>query len=54
MRCHGEPARRRVKVREETRRAWLVAYLPAGVVSPEETGRALASLLGRLSSVTAG
>lgn len=44
----------RVKVREETRRAWLVAYLPAGVVSPEEAGRALASLLGRLSSVTAG
>ncbi len=34
----------RVKVTEETRRAWLVAYLPAGVMSPEvvdETSRRL-------------
>ena len=30
---------RRVMVRQETKRAWLVAYLPAGVVD-EETARA--------------
>jgi DNA/RNA-binding domain of Phe-tRNA-synthetase-like protein len=42
----------RVKVRAETRRAWLIAYLPAGVVSREAAGGALAALLGDLSSVT--
>lgn len=35
----------RVKVRDETRRAWLVAYLPQGVVHPEEAARRLESLL---------
>jgi DNA/RNA-binding domain of Phe-tRNA-synthetase-like protein len=35
----------RVKVRDETRRAWLVAYLPRGVVRPEEAARTLDSLL---------
>ncbi|HVR96595.1 MAG TPA: phenylalanine--tRNA ligase beta subunit-related protein [Thermoanaerobaculia bacterium] len=36
----------RVKVRDETRGAWLVAYLPQGVVRPEEVEKTLASLLG--------
>jgi DNA/RNA-binding domain of Phe-tRNA-synthetase-like protein len=44
----------RVKVKGETRRAWLVAYLPAGVVSRDEAGRALAAFLARLSTVEAG
>jgi DNA/RNA-binding domain of Phe-tRNA-synthetase-like protein len=35
----------RVKVTPETRRAWLVAYLPADVVTPETAGRILAELL---------
>lgn len=35
----------RVKVTSETKRAWLVAYLPAGVVSPETAERTLAELL---------
>lgn len=35
----------RVKVRDETRRAWLVAYLPASVISDEEVGRALHTLV---------
>jgi DNA/RNA-binding domain of Phe-tRNA-synthetase-like protein len=35
----------RVQVSEETRRAWLVAYLPAGVVEPEATQRRLSELL---------
>ena len=35
----------RVKVQEETRRAWLVAYLPAGVVAPTDALAALESLL---------
>lgn len=34
----------RVKVREETRSAWLVAYLPAGEVTPEEARDKLAAL----------
>jgi DNA/RNA-binding domain of Phe-tRNA-synthetase-like protein len=35
----------RVKVRESTRRAWLVAYLPAEVIDDEEVGRALRALV---------
>ncbi len=35
----------RVKVTPETPRAWLVAYLPAGVVSPETAERAITELL---------
>jgi DNA/RNA-binding domain of Phe-tRNA-synthetase-like protein len=35
----------RVKVTPETQRAWLVAYLPAGVVSPERAERAITELL---------
>ncbi|MBV8202234.1 MAG: hypothetical protein JOZ15_16560 [Acidobacteria bacterium] len=36
----------RVKVQPETRRAWLVAYLPAAVLAPEEALAGLAALLG--------
>ena len=36
---------RRVKVTDGTRRAWMVAYLPRGVVSPEEAATALDELL---------
>jgi len=35
----------RVKVIAETERAWLVAYLPAGVVAPEEADRQLRGLV---------
>jgi DNA/RNA-binding domain of Phe-tRNA-synthetase-like protein len=35
----------RVKVREETQRAWLVAYLPAGVVDDECVGRVMHTLV---------
>jgi DNA/RNA-binding domain of Phe-tRNA-synthetase-like protein len=35
----------RVKVSGDTRRAWMVAYLPAGVVSPEAAAKALDDLL---------
>jgi DNA/RNA-binding domain of Phe-tRNA-synthetase-like protein len=35
----------RVKVTGETQRAWLVAYLPAGVVAAEEADRVLRELL---------
>ncbi len=35
----------RVKVTPETKRAWLVAYLPAGVVPPEAAERQLRGLL---------
>jgi len=35
----------RVKVTPETERAWLVAYLPAGVVAPEAAERQLRELL---------
>ena len=35
----------RVKVTGDTRRAWMVAYLPAGVVPPEAAARALDDLL---------
>jgi len=35
----------RVKVRDETRRAWLVAYLPAGVIEDECVGRVLHTLV---------
>jgi DNA/RNA-binding domain of Phe-tRNA-synthetase-like protein len=43
----------RVKVREETRRVWLVAYLPAGVVEAAAAAAALAGLLAGLPSVRA-
>lgn len=36
----------RVKVTGDTRHAWMVAYLPAGVVTAEAAGRALEELLG--------
>jgi len=36
----------RVKVEEGTRRAWLVAYLPAGVLAVEEAGAVLEELAG--------
>lgn len=35
----------RIKVQPETRRAWLVAYLPAAVLAPEEALARLAELL---------
>lgn len=38
---------RRGKVREGTREAWIVAYLPAGVVSSETARRALEDLLAK-------
>ncbi len=37
----------RVKVRPETRRAWLVAYLPAGVVTRERCEEVMAELLAK-------
>ena len=37
----------RVKVRPETRRAWLVAYLPEGVVSRERCGEVLRELVAK-------
>ncbi len=37
----------RVKVRPETRRAWLVAYLPGGVVTRERCGEVLRELLAK-------
>ena len=37
----------RVKVREDTSRAWLTAYLPAGVLRPEDAHEVLAGLLAR-------
>ncbi|HXO19574.1 MAG TPA: phenylalanine--tRNA ligase beta subunit-related protein [Thermoanaerobaculia bacterium] len=36
----------RVKVRDDTRRGWLVAYLPGGVVDPETAREALEELVG--------
>lgn len=39
---------RRVMVLEETRRAWLVAYLPAGVVTPREAWEVLGPLASRV------
>ncbi|HBL30582.1 MAG TPA: hypothetical protein DD490_27420 [Acidobacteria bacterium] len=46
----------RVKVTPETRRAWLVAYLPEGVVPRERCAAALAALLARspVADVTGG
>lgn len=38
---------RRVRVRDETRIAWLAAWLPAGVVSPEEARTRLQELLDK-------
>jgi len=40
----------RVKVSGETRRAWLVAYLPAGVLEPEAVERRLCELLAASSA----
>jgi DNA/RNA-binding domain of Phe-tRNA-synthetase-like protein len=37
----------RVKVTEETRHAWMVAYLPSGVVRPESAERELQDLLAK-------
>lgn len=42
----------RVKVGAATRRAWLVAYLPRGVVWPEEAERALRDLVARAPVAT--
>lgn len=42
----------RVKVTEDTRRAWMVAYLPAGVLSPEAAGRTLDALLAQAPVAT--
>jgi len=44
----------RVKVRPETQRAWLVAYLPEGVVTRERCGEALAELLAKAGVVRVG
>lgn len=44
----------RVKVQEGTRAAWLVAYLPAGVVDPDATRRTLEELAGRVPGVQLG
>jgi DNA/RNA-binding domain of Phe-tRNA-synthetase-like protein len=41
----------RVKVQEGTRAAWLVAYLPAGVVDPDATRRTLEELTEKASGV---
>lgn len=41
----------RVKVRPETRRAWLVAYLPEGVVARERCGEVLSELLAKAGVV---
>ncbi len=43
----------RVKVQLDSRRAWLAAYLPAGVVSLEETGETLRGLLGQAPAIAA-
>lgn len=43
----------RVKVAAGCRRAWLAAYLPAGVVAPEDARRTLADLLAAASVATA-
>ena len=37
----------RVMVRPETRRAWMVAYLPEGVVTRERCGEVLGELLAK-------
>jgi DNA/RNA-binding domain of Phe-tRNA-synthetase-like protein len=42
----------RVKVTPETRRAWLVAYLPAGVVEPQTAERELLQLVELMPFVT--
>ena len=41
----------RVKVRPETRRAWLVAYLPEGLVTRERCGEVLAELVEKAGGV---
>jgi len=40
-------------VRPETRSAWLVAYLPEGVVARERCGEVLAELVARAGAVRA-
>lgn len=42
----------RIRVTPETRRAWLVAYLPDGVVTAEEAGAELARLLDQAPVAT--
>mgnify|MGYP000435190165 CR=1 FL=1 len=42
----------RVKVGPDSRRAWLVAYLPRGVVRPEEAARALRGHVARAPAAT--
>ena len=37
----------RVKVQKETRRAWMVTYLPAGVVTAERAEEVVAELVGK-------
>lgn len=41
----------RVKVRPETRRAWMVAYLPEGVVARERCGEVLGELVAKAGVV---
>ena len=41
----------RVKVRPETRRAWMVAYLPEGVVTRERCGEVLGELVAKAGVV---
>lgn len=43
----------RVKVEEDTRRAWLVAYLPREVLTPEEAAETLDELLARVDGLQA-
>jgi DNA/RNA-binding domain of Phe-tRNA-synthetase-like protein len=43
---------RRVKVTDDTRRVWMVAYLPRGVVTPEQAGKALDELLAAAPAAT--
>jgi len=43
----------RVKVEEGTRRAWLVAYLPAGVLGVEEAGAVLGELVDAVDGLEA-
>jgi DNA/RNA-binding domain of Phe-tRNA-synthetase-like protein len=42
----------RVKVTAETKRAWLVAYLPAGVVAPEAAEQTLKELLQAFPAIS--
>lgn len=44
----------RVKVRDETRAAWLAAWLPAGGVAPERVEKRLKEMLGKAPVARAG